>query len=41
LLKVVTSSVVYLKLSYKFYLPTNYKLRQALDLGPYLIVIIF
>ena len=41
LLKVVTSLVVYLKLFYKFRLSTNNKLRQALDLGPYLIVIIF
>ena len=41
LLKVVTSLVVCPKLFYKFYLSTNNKLRQALDLGPYLIVTIF
>ena len=41
LLKVVTPLVVCPKLPYKFYLITNYKLRQASDLGPYLVIAIF
>ena len=40
LLKVVTSLVIYPKFPYKFRLITKYKLRQALDLGPYLVIAI-